>query len=628
MRDRRLSIQEAVLGDPLEDIRRSRRSGGGGWVGDGSGRRSADARAIRAYVGNVRRVPQSVVKRIRAGGCHSPKELRRQLAYVTREEAAHATWTNLVGVDRPVGAKTLERVVEDWSSSWRGAPKRGHTDHIILSFPSGVTLEQAEAIARAWGQAIFASGDYGDQWRYVAAVHADPDHIHAHFVVDKVGCDWGQFLSINARAELNYDVMRERHAEISNAYGVEMVASSRLSRGIVANPPRETDYRAAHALHGRGCEVEAPPMSVPERVKREALVRGFAEQYAGLGRLAGMVGAGDAFMEKLAGAFFRSAETLEEGEVLVTEAEMVMKPGADDPVARLVAAREDLLGEAREAWDNIQAVEAGPERVQLEAEFSKASAESLEISPDETFFRDHSVMADAGSDLFANLTLASMNHVREGLGEDDPHAVQIDGFLEEVRGRLESAFTVHEDRLAVAHTTPEELVEYALQGEHSVAQVAVWNERGAGGLAAEAGEAQRMVADVGVPRNLQEAVALDQLLSVDRGHLLSDVPAIEALVDRMEQELDRDEVARVLTGDDTPLQTGIGDPAVRAAVAAEMRNEADIGAGVPDGSPAGGGEGETVEAYQEMARAQVAELERGADRTRDAGADLDDDHSL
>lgn len=626
MRDRRLSIQEAVLGDPLEDIRRSRRSGGGRGAGAGSDRRSAEARAIRAFVGNTRRVPQSVVKRVRAGGCHSAKDLRRQLAYVTREEAAHATWTNFVGVDRPVGAKTLERTVEDWSSSWRGAPKRGHTDHIILSFPSGVTLEQAEAIARDWGRAIFASGAYGDQWRYVAAVHADPEHIHAHFVVDKVGCDWGQFLSINARAALNYDVMREKHAEIANAHGVEMVASSRLSRGIVENPPRETDYRAAHALHGRGCAVEAPPMSMPERQKREALVRGFAAQYAGLGRLAAMVGAGDAFMERLAGAFLASADILERGEVLVTEAETLIEPGADDPVARLVAARADLLGEAQAAWENIRAMAPGAERATLEAEFSKASADSLEIGGGDRFFRDHATTADAGSDLFANLTLASVAHVRAGLDDHDPRLAQIDRFLEDLRGRLEAAFTLHADRLDEAGTTPEELAAYTLQGEHSVAQVAAWHARGAGALSVEADEARQIVAGLGVPRDLQEAVALDQLLSVDPDHRLSDVPALAALAERMVQVLDRDKLANVLTGDDAPLRTEIGDGAVRAAVAAGMRNEANPAADLSDGAPAAGGE--TVAAYQAMARAKMAELERGAERVRATDAGLDDDHEI
>ncbi len=607
--DRGLSIQEAVLGDPLEDIARARRSGGGGDLSD----RSQEARAIRAYVGNARRAPQSVVKRIRAGGCHSAKELTRQLAYVTREEAAYVTWTNFAGVDRPVGDKTLERVVEDWSSSWRGTPKRGHTDHIILSFPSGVTLDQAEAIARAWGQGIFASGEYGDQWRYVAAVHEDPEHLHAHFVVDKVGCDWGRFLSISQRSELNYDVMREAHAAIARAHGVEMVASARLSRGIIAYPPRETEYRAAHALHGPGCEVAAPPMSPSERETREGQVRGFAEQYAGLGRLAAMVGAGEAFMERLAGVFHRAAEDLEQGEELVSDEDvrMALPAGEGDPAERLLAAREDLLSEARVAWDNIQAMAPGAERAQLEEAFSRASLDSLAVSRDEPFFRDHATLSEV--DPFADLTLASMSHLRDALGDGDPRAVQIDRVFEDLRARLEDALTGHEDRLGAAGTTRDELTEYVLQGEHSVALVQVWEARGFGDLADEAALARSMAAEVEIPRDLQEGVARDQLMSVARDHSLAALPALQRITDRMAEELGAEARTSILSGDDTPLRSDIPDPAVRAAVVRVMRGEA---------------ESETVEAYQEISWAQGAEVERSRGRTRETGRDLDDDYSL
>ncbi|QEW23997.1 type IV secretion system T-DNA border endonuclease VirD2 (plasmid) [Marinibacterium anthonyi] len=606
--DRRLSIQEAVLGDPLEDIARARRSGGGGDLSD----RAAEARAIRAYVGNARRVPQSVVKRIRAGGCHSAKELTRQLAYVTREEAAYVTWTNFAGVDRPVGDRTLERVVEDWSSSWRGAPKRGHTDHIILSFPSGVTLDQAEAIARAWGQAIFASGEYGDQWRYVAAVHEDPEHLHAHFVVDKVGCDWGQFLSISQRSELNYDVMREIHAALSRAHGVEMVASSRLSRGIIAYPPRETEYRAAHALHGPGCDVPAPPMSPSERETREGHVRGFAAQYAGLGRLAAMVGAGDAFMARLAGAFRHSAETLERGEALMSDVGVMLEPDGERDVAeRLLSAREDLLSEARAAWDNIQAMVPGAERAQLEEAFSRASLDSLAVCRDEPFFRDHATLAEV--DPFADLTLASMSHLRNALGDGDPRAVQIDRIFEDLRARLEDALTGHEDRLGAAGTTRDELAEYLLQGEHSVALVEAWEARGFADLAEEAALARSMAAEVEIPRDLQEAVARDQLMSVEYDHSLADLPALQRITDRMTEELSAEAQTSILSGDDTPLRLDIPDPAVRAAVASVMRGEA---------------ESETVEAYQEISRAQEAQVERSRGRMQETGRDLDDDYSL
>tara|TARA_R110000737_G_C14623635_1_gene494144 strand:+ start:795 stop:2690 length:1896 start_codon:yes stop_codon:yes gene_type:complete len=631
MSERSLSVQEALLGYPLEALGRRSRSGDDGTLVRGGSQNSRQARSFRAFAGNARRSPQSVVKRIRAGGCHSKDDLTRQLAYITREDAAHATWTNFAGVDRALRNNTLERTVEDWSSAWRGAPRRGHTDHIILSFPKGTGIEEAEAVAREWGQAMFASGEYGDQWRYLAAVHRDPDHIHAHFVVDKVGCDWGDFLSISMKSELNYDVMRERHAEIARAHGIDMVASNRLSRGIIEHPPRETEYRAAHDRTGRGDQVTPPPMSDEERAHRRAIVQDFARQYAGLGQLAALSCQGDAFMETLSQALFRSAETLEKGGRLMPEAETLTPTAIPtesvDPVAAMAQARDQMLVEAQETWESIQGMEAGPERVRMEAEFASTSTELMAATQADPFFQDHATTAEAGNDLFANLTLSSMQHLREGLEAEDPRVGQIESTLDELRDALAGAFAKEPDLMGQMGTTPEEMAEYAVQGDHSVAQAEIWQGRGEA-LDAEASErltavldeGHRIVEDTAVPRDLQEQMALDQLLTVDKHHQLADVPAIESLVDRMADALSDEDVQAVLAGDSTPLQDEIGDPAVRAAVAAEMKNEADFEVGHAPDVP------ETVEAYQERARAQQAELATESVSERDV--EIEDVHEL
>ena len=631
MTARPLALQEAVLGYPLEDLARRSRSGGSGTRVPGAGPGGLQSRSFRAFAGNAQRAPQSVVKRIRAGGCHSKEELTRQLNYITREDAAHATWTNFAGVDRELRSTTLARAVEDWSSAWRGAPRRGHTDHIILSFPKGTGIDAAETVAREWGQAIFASGDYGDQWRYVAAVHRDPDHIHAHFVVDKVGCDWGNFLSISMKSELNYDVMRERHAEIARAHGLEMVASNRLSRGIIENPPRETEYRAAHDRTGRGDLVPAPSMSEAERARRRAVVKDFARQYAGLGQLASLSGAGNAFMQTLSQAFFASAQTLEEGGSLMSEADTLTPPplenGSLDAIAAMAVARDQMLSEARQTWDSIQSMDAGPERVRMQAEFSRTSAELIEATQADPFFQEHATIAHAGDDLFAHLTPTSLQHVREGLELDDPSVRQIDSALDDMRDALTVVFSSETELMAQMSTTAEELAEYLLQGEHSVAQAEAWRGR-AEALDEDASarltdmleEGHRIIEGVTVPRDLAEELALDQLLTVDKHHPLADVPAIEALVNRMTGELSNEALGQVLEGDSTPLQDEIRDPAVRAAIAAELKIEADLVVGQ------GARRREAVEAYQAMARTHQAEL--AAEHSTEHGADLEDGHEL
>jgi type IV secretion system T-DNA border endonuclease VirD2 len=186
------SVEDLVLGHVLDGKRR----GGGGGGPDRLG--TSGQRRTRGLLRNASapRSWQSVVKRIAGGSARTPQELRRLLDYVAREEGMQSTWCNLAGYERDFDPAKTKSVAEAWSSSWRGAPKRGHTDHIVLSFPRGTDVEQAQTIAREWGQEVFGSGEYGDVWRYVAALHKDTDHVHAHFVVEKHGIEQGRFLSI------------------------------------------------------------------------------------------------------------------------------------------------------------------------------------------------------------------------------------------------------------------------------------------------------------------------------------------------------------------------------------------------------------------------------------------------
>ena len=213
------TVQSVVIGEVLPNIGRRHQGMHGDQVANAILYKlgSNQQRSIRAMSGNVQRVPQSVVKRVKNGGTHSAKELKRQLEYITRDEAVQSTWLNFNGTERDLRKNSVDTTVPLWTSSWAGNPKRGHTDHIILSFPNDTNPKVAEDIAREWGREVFGSGNFGDQWRYVGALHANTEHVHAHFIVDKRGNDHGQFLSISMKSELNYDVMRELHAKIGRA---------------------------------------------------------------------------------------------------------------------------------------------------------------------------------------------------------------------------------------------------------------------------------------------------------------------------------------------------------------------------------------------------------------------------
>ena len=198
------SVEDLVLGHVLDD----RRGGRGG--GDGSSSRlgTRKERQTRALLRNAGapRGWQSVVKRIVGGSARTPQELKCLLDYVAREEGVQSTWCNLAGYERDFDPARTGRTADIWSSTWTGAPRRGHADHIVLSFPRGVDAERAEVIAREWGQAVFGSGEYGDVWRYVAALHKDS-------LFDKTRDEVRQARAIDDRHALGQEAHRHRSAE-------------------------------------------------------------------------------------------------------------------------------------------------------------------------------------------------------------------------------------------------------------------------------------------------------------------------------------------------------------------------------------------------------------------------------
>ncbi|MFM7444769.1 MAG: relaxase/mobilization nuclease domain-containing protein, partial [Tabrizicola sp.] len=356
------SVEDLVLGHVLDDRRRGR-GGGEGAASRLGTRKERQTRALLRNAGGPRGW-QSVVKRIAGGSARTPQELKRLLDYVAREEGVQSTWCNLAGYERDFDPARTERTADIWSSTWTGAPRRGHADHIVLSFPRGVDAERAEVIAREWGQAVFGSGEYGDVWRYVAALHKDTDHLHAHFVVDKHGIEEGRFLSICRHAALNFDVMRELHAEISQSHGLNILASSRLSRGIIENPPRQSELRASR----EGGKVTPPPpapLSDGERSRRLAAMQGFAREYEALGDLASLAAATgteastSSYLSRLARALGASAAALRQGVPLMPDHSLHAE---GDPAARVDAARSEMIASATEAWEAIRAMEPSAER--------------------------------------------------------------------------------------------------------------------------------------------------------------------------------------------------------------------------------------------------------------------------
>ncbi|WP_371398980.1 relaxase/mobilization nuclease domain-containing protein [Marinovum algicola] len=618
------TLQEAVLGEILPDVgRRSAALAGEARVGPGR-QLAKSGGAVRALAFNALRVPQSVVKRVGAGGCHSPAELRRQMRYILRDEAKTAAWSNQIGIDRRFGEGGMESVIADWSLSWSGAPKRGHTDHIILSFPKGTEAGLAEAISRDWGQEVFG-GLYRDRYRYVAALHCNTEHVHAHFIVDKVGMDDGRFLSICRHSEISYDMMRELHAQIAQDHGLALNATSRLSRGIVENAPRETDLQAARG-EGRAPQVAA--LDPQTRALRQAELQSHADAYRQLARLAGLEPQDDpgGWLARIAAGAEAAAQSMMKGECLMPGfADTAEMPtGQADVVGRLIAARETLQTEADAAWEAIREMQPGAEKVALEQLFA-AQAREMGTLLGRDFLADHATRVAPGQDPYA---LPGMATLAARAGDDtSPFAAEADVTLERFRSDLARVFAPLEEKLETAGTSVEEIAARFTTPDRSLAHLDAGRPEEAEArhtwLSFERdlqAQAREVFADLPIQRDLLEDLARQDILTAGQGARLADLATLDKLITEVRQDLSDGDLNQLASGKLDPLIDRIQDPGLRQAVFSELKQIAAL----DETQDPSGRDSEPAATFRDRIEAfDRAELPRVRDRD-EAGPD----HSL
>ncbi|WP_299305424.1 relaxase/mobilization nuclease domain-containing protein [uncultured Litoreibacter sp.] len=219
----------------------------------------------------------AVFKRIRAGGCKTQSSLGNQLAYINDKAVyTYSTMTNALTDAAVLSENQKSDIIEAWSETWRGSTKLGFTSHMLLSFPTDVTVDQVRDIAMDWTEHFFESGEYGDQWDYVLAVHDDRAHKHVHIILNNRGLDQGTWFSCWAEGVMSPQLMREKQAEIAEGYGVMLDATTRLERGIFEKPAGLAEiYRAKE-------EARLPReiiMTAEESAVAQAQVVGFAKDY-------------------------------------------------------------------------------------------------------------------------------------------------------------------------------------------------------------------------------------------------------------------------------------------------------------------------------------------------------------
>ncbi|KAB2542661.1 hypothetical protein AL035_05985 [Salipiger aestuarii] len=543
------------------------------------------------------------------------------MKYILRDEARVAAWSNQIGIDRVFGERGMENVIADWSASWCGAPKRGHTDHIILSFPKGTEAELAEAISREWAQEVFG-GDYRDRYRYVAALHCNTDHVHAHVLVDKVGMEDGKFLSISRHSEISYDMMRELHAQIAGEHGLVLNASSRLSRGIMENAPRDTDLQAARK---EGREPVVAPLDPESSALREAEIRRHAEGYRQLAQLAGMGLEADTppdgWMGRIAEGAELAATNLMKG-MPVKEgfAEGVDIPAAGaDVIGRLIAARETLQAEADTAWSAIQDMAPGAEKVELEQLFAGQAREMGRLLGRD-FLADHSSSVSPERDPYRVQGIAGL--AARAAEEGNPLVAEADAALGRFRAELARVLAPMEARFEEAGSSIEEVAARFTAPHRSEAQLEASRPVDAQersdwlGLERDLqARARDVFAGLHMDRDLLADLARQDILDAGQGSRLADIATLDKLISDVRQDLRDGDMDQLAAGRIDPLMDRIEDPGLRQAVFSELKAIAAVDAG----DDITGRDSEPAATYRTRIEAFERAEERGRDRDDTSG---------
>ena len=208
------------------------------------------------------------------------RRLGHQLAYVNDKAVyTYSTMTNPLTAGAVLTEEQKSEIVEAWAETWRGTTKLGFTSHMLLSFPTDVSVEQVREITLDWAEHFFESGDYGDRWDYVLAVHDDRAHKHAHIVLNNRGTENGTWFSCWAEGVMSPQLMREKQAEIAERYGVMLEATTRLERGIFARTAGIDEIYRAREEARRPSEIA---MTAEEKAIAQAQVVGFAKDYRAL----------------------------------------------------------------------------------------------------------------------------------------------------------------------------------------------------------------------------------------------------------------------------------------------------------------------------------------------------------
>ena len=378
-RSSRLSLLRRAERD-LRDL-----DGRGGRAGGG---RAARPRPSTAY---LRRRPEAMVKLVRSGGTATLRGLRDQMSYLSKGGTVE-----LEASERYFGAVLDDDLLAETISAWNGSAstnaKADRTSHFVVSFPIGTDEVSAYRAGRAWAEAMFDRGTYGDVYDYVTAFHTDTPHPHMHVVVSRRGLEYGSWLKVSRRGPIDYDELRFVQVEVATQEGIELEATPRFARARYNRPVADERQRiairtgvevalrewnpfgvarkAAESLvHARTVQADADIVRDTDRALADAL------DAVAAGLRAGGGGEGDPKRE-VAPRSGLAPEHIERAEEIV------------------MSKRDELVRNIDRVDEELATIPDGAARAPLEREASKLKARAADLLPGREELRDWRATAD------------------------------------------------------------------------------------------------------------------------------------------------------------------------------------------------------------------------------------------
>ena len=330
----------------------------------GSMPRQRQKQMVRAAMGHS----PAIFKGIRDGGTHTKAQLRSQLEYLTTKSSYIIDSRGTYDGQKMLSAKEIEQVTHRFSAQWNEGfhPKLGHTSHLLMAFPIGTEGADVAEITREVCERFFL-GD-GSQFDFIAAVHEDRDHPHAHIILNRRSKD-GEFFYLKQGHHFDYDNFREAMVEAADRHGLRLEATRKLERGITTKSPSDVEYRRAKDA---GQDVSERERVGPELDLALADIALHARLYRGLAAEASRENQHD-----IARALERAAALLAQGKPIVADGEVYGMAEEQHTFDEVVDAFHDKVEQAE------QVVEQAPpdRRAALEQELNEIYRSISHLSP-------------------------------------------------------------------------------------------------------------------------------------------------------------------------------------------------------------------------------------------------------